>query len=106
MTKLTIDQDYEAAVVKGTRLLQILATKDKTQLQSAYEDVKELAQHGYLLKPQDKSFEIDCIANALCDLGVSDKMVYEGGENIKTHHVHDRDGAVARENDTVRFAIA
>ncbi|KAI4682345.1 uncharacterized protein J4E88_005235 [Alternaria novae-zelandiae] len=94
------NQDYEAAVVKGTRLLQILAAKDKTQVQSAYEEVQELAQHGHLLKPQDKFFEINCIADALCDLGVSDKMVYDGGENNRTHHVHDRDGAEATEDDT------
>jgi hypothetical protein len=103
---MTRDQDYDAAVDKGTRLLRILAEKDKTQVESAHKDVENLAQHGYHLRPRENCFEIDSIAEALRDLGVDDKMVYDRGENVRTHHTHARDGAVEGEEDIVRFELA
>jgi hypothetical protein len=53
--------------------------------------VEESAQHGYFLEPQNESFKVDCVAEALHDLGVDDRMVYDGGQNIKMHHTHNRD---------------
>ncbi|RYN55588.1 hypothetical protein AA0114_g3153 [Alternaria tenuissima] len=75
------DQDYEAAVEKGTKLLQMLTKKTKTSIESAFKHTKELAQHGYYLETNQTSFEIECTARALRDLNVNHKMIYDGGEN-------------------------
>ena len=64
------DQDYEAAVEKGTKLLQMLTKKTKTSIESAFKHTKELAQHGYYLETNQTSFEIECTAKALRDLNV------------------------------------
>ena len=82
------DQDYEAAVEKGTKLLQMLTKKTKTSIESALKHTRELAQHGYYLETNQTSFEIECTARALRDLNVNHKMIYDGGENVRTHHQH------------------
>ena len=63
--------------------------------------MEESAQHGYFLEPQNKSFKVDCVAEALHDLGVDDRIVYDGGQNIKMHHVHNTDGRAEAEEYTV-----
>ncbi|CAN9217666.1 unnamed protein product [Alternaria sp. RS040] len=80
------DQDYEAAVEKGTKLLQMLIKKTKKSTESAFKHTKELAQHGYYLETNQTSFEIEYTAKALRDLNVNHKMMYDGGENVRTHH--------------------
>ncbi|CAI9628589.1 unnamed protein product [Alternaria burnsii] len=75
------DQDYEAAVEKGTKLLQMLIKKTKKSTESAFKHTKELAQHGYYLETNQTSFEIEYTAKALRDLNVNHKMMYDGGEN-------------------------
>lgn len=99
------DQDYEAAVEKGTELLQMLTKKTKTSIESAFKHTKELAQHGYYLETNQTSFEIECTAKALRDLNVNHKMIYDGGENVRIHHQH---GVYTAETDeyTVRHSLS
>jgi hypothetical protein len=89
------DQDYEAAVVKGTKLLRLIQASDtKATLQSKFKDEKELAKNGYT-KHEDGTFEIACIRDVLRDLGVNDdKMEKDGGDNIRTYRIHDRDSVI------------
>ncbi|CAN9222284.1 unnamed protein product [Alternaria alternata] len=96
------DQDYEAAVEKGTKLLQMLTKKTKTSIESAFKHTKELAQHGYHLQTNQTGFEIECTAKALRDLNVNHKMIYDGGENVRTHHQHGVYTAETDENKTIR----
>ncbi|CAN9220242.1 unnamed protein product [Alternaria alternata] len=96
------DQDYEAAVEKGTKLLQMLTKKTKTSIESTFKHTKELAQHGYHLQTNQTGFEIECTAKALRDLNVNHKMIYDGGENVRTHHQHGVYTAETDENKTIR----
>jgi hypothetical protein len=82
------DQDYEAAVEKGTKLLQMSTKKTKTSIESAFKHSKESAQHGYHLETNQTSFEIEYIAKALGGLNIDHKMIYDGGKNVRTHHQH------------------
>jgi hypothetical protein len=95
------DQEYEAAVEKGTRLLQMLTEKSKTFVESAFKNKEELGQYGYHLEPKQTDFEIECVAKALRDLNINDKMTYDGGENVRIHHVHGV-SAIEQEEYTVR----
>jgi hypothetical protein len=88
------DQDYEAAVVKGTKLLrQIQASNTKATLQSKFKDEKELEMNGYT-KHEDGTFEIACIPDVLRELGASDKMEEDGADNVRTYHLHDHDSVI------------
>ena len=99
---MTKDQDYEAAVEKGIKLLQMLTRKTRTSHQSAFNHPEELAQHDYLSNPQQTDFEIESVAAALRDLNVDDSMVYDGGENVRIHHTHESVSIIEREEYSVR----
>jgi hypothetical protein len=85
------DQDYEATVVKGTKLLRLVQASDtKATLQSKFKDEKELERNGYT-RHEDGTFEIACIRDVLRELGANDKMEEDGGDNVRTYHIHDHD---------------
>jgi hypothetical protein len=88
------DQDYEAAVAKGTKLLQLMLASDpKGSLQSAFKDVEQMVENGYNEGEED-TFEISCISAPLLELGASDKMIKDGGQNIRTCRTHDEDRVI------------
>jgi hypothetical protein len=103
---MTKDQDYETAVEKGTKLLKILTEKTKAPLQSEFKHAEELAQHGYRLEPQQTDFEIECVAEALRDLNVDERMVYDGGKNVRIHHIHNNAEKIEGEEYYVRHDLS
>jgi hypothetical protein len=47
-------------------------------------------------------FEIGRVAETLRDLNVNDKMVYDGGKNVRIHHIHKRFRKLEEEEYAVR----
>ena len=85
------DQDYEATVAKGTKLPQMMLASDpKGNLQSTFQDVEQIVKNGYNEGEED-TFEISCISTPLLLLGASDKMIEDGGQNMRTYRTHDED---------------
>jgi len=100
------DQDYERAVEKGTRLLQLMLANDtkagqlldppQQSVQSAFTSVEDLAAHGYtgqrgtscVLSGREV---IRRLSTALQALGVDADMARDGGKNFVVEHKHSED---------------
>jgi hypothetical protein len=95
------DEEYGAAIAKGTQLLQMLNTDfaETTQLLSlpracargVFTSMEDLAKHGYIEQQKaqiDDETIMSRLAKALQYLGVDNKMVANGGKNIIVGHVH------------------
>jgi hypothetical protein len=87
------DQEYDLAVEKGTRLLQLLLSDDSAATQSVFSDVQDLEAHGYTGSRSTSCTEIgyeviDRLSTALQALGVDDTMACDGGNNYGVDHKH------------------
>jgi hypothetical protein len=100
-TSITKDEAYEAAVAKGTQLLQMLSTDyaetaqllslPKVCARNAFTSVEDLAKHGYIehQKAQlDDRTVMSRLAKALQGLSVDDKIVSNRGKNIIISYAH------------------
>ena len=82
------DSDYEAAVEKGTKLLQLLTDPAEPPPQSYFTDVEDLDENGYASSMDYIFTDMDRLSDAFRDLGADSEMIDNGGKNILVHHVY------------------
>lgn len=95
---MTKDEEYEAAIEKGGRLLQMMLVRDReagqllnppqASAQSRFNTVADLQAYGYEEQQELEFVRRKSIRKALQALGVDDQMACEGGKNIVIQHKH------------------
>lgn len=96
--------EYEDAIEKGKKLLQLLLADDTTSslpagvaqssTKSIFNDVGDLKLHGYTGSRSDSCADngvqaIKRLSSALKALGVSGEMACDGGKNFMVEHKHE-----------------
>ena len=82
------NSDYEAALEKGTKLLQLLTDPAEPPPQSYFTDVEDLDENGYVSSTDYIFTDMDRLSDPFRDLGADSEMVDNGGKNILVHHVY------------------
>jgi hypothetical protein len=112
---MTTDEDYEIAVNRGTKLLQLLLADDsgagqllhppQPSVQSSFTSAQDLPKHGYIQRQADlvrTRREFQSLVPALQALGLNSTMACDGGHNIRVNHSHATNKLLEGYEDDVR----
>ncbi|CAA9962859.1 hypothetical protein PTMSG1_06227 [Pyrenophora teres f. maculata] len=87
---MTKDQVYEAAVERGTKLLELFTNHTKAIPQSDFTDPEDLDDSGYVANDEYLFADVERLSTPFRDLGANSKMDYHGGKNILVHHLYNQ----------------
>jgi hypothetical protein len=112
---MATDGDYEFAVNRGTKLLQLLLADasvagqlldaPRPSVQSSFTSAQDLPKHGYIqheADPAKKRREFQSLVPALQALGLNSTMACDGGHNIRVNHTHATNNSLDDYEDKVR----
>jgi hypothetical protein len=112
---MATDKDYEIAVNRGTKLLQLLLADDSGAghsldplhpfVQSSFTSAQDLPTHGYVQHQADPAKtrrEFQSLIPALQALGLNSTMACDGGHNIRVNHTHATNSLLDDYEDYVR----
>ena len=106
---MTKDKEYEIAVEKGTKLLQLMVADDRIagqlldppqkSVQGVFNSVRDLTAHGYTGQRSTSCMEnthevIVRLAKAFQALGLDPDMACDGGENYMVEHKHSQNRTI------------